>query len=274
MIEKTGCSGNEPTRARTATQPARVAPHPADERVHTLGALLRILTYNFLGGGSAARDAWKLIGGLQPDIVLGQECKRPATGHSYGAGLWAEAVAGRWGTGLFLNRGKIRPLEVPGFAGWISGGELLRTAWLTGRPLRVFSLHCPSRNGGYVKTMHAILDALAPLAAGADVVLGGDFNVAAGKRRARDRVRFSNGERLLLERLANEFDLMACWQAMHPRRLLAQTLRWTGNRATPYHCDGIFAPRGWRSRLVRCEVIAGAEWDPLSDHNPVVADFG
>ena len=180
---------------------------------------------------------------------------------------------GRWGTGVFLARDAIRPLEVPGFAGWIVGGEFDRHAWLSPRPLRVFSIHCPRGERGYVKTMHAILDAVAPLAAGADVVLGGDFNVAAGTRGTRDQVQFSKGERLLLERLTDEFDLIACWRAMHPRRPLAQTLRWTGNRATPYHCDGIFVPRSWRSKLVRCEVIAGPTWDLLSDHNPVVADF-
>jgi len=35
------------------------------------------------------------------------------------------------------------------------------------------------------------------------------------------------------------------------------------------HCDGIFAPRAWRPRLMRCEVIAGTTWSRLSDHNPV-----
>ena len=233
---------------------------------------MRIVTYNFLGGGSAGRDAWEPIWRLQPDILLAQEC-RPAAGHPRKAGLWAEAVAGRWGTGLFLARGAIRCIELPGFSGWVAGGELRRARSSTDRPLRVFSIHCPVGERGYVKTMHAILDRLAPVAAGADLVLGGDFNVAAGIRGPRDQVPFSNGERLVLDRMSREFDLIPCWQAMHPRTPLAQTLRWTGNRATPYHCDGIFAPRAWRPRLLRCEVIAGPEWDRLSDHNPVLAVF-
>jgi endonuclease/exonuclease/phosphatase family metal-dependent hydrolase len=233
---------------------------------------LRILTYNFLAGGSPARNAWKVIVRLRPDILLAQECRCPAAVTSRQS-VWAEAFAGRWGTGLFLARGAIRSVEVRGFSGWIAGGELNRRTWLTDRPLRVFSIHCPVGERGYVRTMHALLDALAPLAAGADLVLGGDFNVACGMRAPRDRVRFSSGERALLERMAREFDLMPCWQAMHPRTPLAQTLRWMGNRATPYHCDGIFAPRAWSPRLVRCEVIAGAAWNRLSDHNPVLAVF-
>jgi hypothetical protein len=76
-----------------------------------------------------------------------------------------------------------------------------------------------------------------------------------------------------LQRLADEFRLMPCWQAMHPGKPLAQTLRWVGARATPYHCDGIFAPLSWRPKLVSCEVIAGPKWRRLSDHNPVLAEF-
>jgi hypothetical protein len=234
---------------------------------------MRFVTYNFLVGGSPTRDAWKAMNRLKPDVLLGQECREPPSDHLLRSGLWAQPVLRRWGTGIFLARGAIRPLEVSGFAGWIAGGELPRTAWITRRPLRVFSVHCPRGEGGYVKTMHAIVDSLAPIAAGADVVLGGDFNVATGLRWPREGVPFSSGEKLILERLAGELDLMACWRSMHPRRPLAQTLRWTGNRETPYHCDGIFAPRSWRSRLVRCEVIGGPAWEALSDHNPVVADF-
>jgi exonuclease III len=234
---------------------------------------VRILTYNFLHGGSPARDAWTRIARLQPDILLAQECRLPPAAAPRRT-LFAEAVPGRWGTGLLLAKGSIRPLEVSGFSGWVAGGELDRRSWVTERPLRVFSIHCPVGEGGYIRTMHALLDALAPFADRADLMLGGDFNVACGVRGPRDEVRFSNGESLLLERMSRQLDLMPCWQTMHPRSPLAQTLRWMGNRTTPYHCDGIFAPRAWRNRLLRCDVIAGAAWDRLSDHNPVLAVFG
>jgi hypothetical protein len=58
---------------------------------------------------------------------------------------------------------------------------------------------------------------------------------------------------------------------MNPGIPLAQTLRWCGNRALPYHCDGIFVPASWRARLESAAVIEGPEWSPLSDHNPVIA---
>ena len=136
---------------------------------------MRIITYNFLLGGSATRDAWKSMGRLAPDILLAQECRMPPGPPS--PGIWAEAAPGRWGTGIFLARGRIRRMDVPGFSGWISGGELAPRAWITERPLRVFSIHCPRGERGYVRTMHSILDALALLAAGADLVLGGDFTI-------------------------------------------------------------------------------------------------
>jgi endonuclease/exonuclease/phosphatase family metal-dependent hydrolase len=121
--------------------------------------------------------------------------------------------------------------------------------------------------------MHAILDRLAPLRTDADLVLGGDFNVAVGHRQPGETLRVSHGERTILDRLAGEFGLISCWQAAHPGRRLAQTLRWSGDRLAPYHCDGIFAPAAWGARLASCRVVTGARWARLSDHNPVVAEF-
>jgi hypothetical protein len=77
----------------------------------------------------------------------------------------------------------------------------------------------------------------------------------------------------LLERLRKEFGLMNCWQAANPNRNLPQTLRWSRDQATPYHCDGIFVPAAWYRYLDHCEVLASPLWEELSDHNPVVASF-
>ena len=121
--------------------------------------------------------------------------------------------------------------------------------------------------------MDEILDRIAPFSAGADLILGGDFNVVVGYRRPGEKVRVSRGERGILERLAQEFALVSCWQAAHPNRPLAQTLRWSANPVAPYHCDGIFVPASWLDRLVSCRVVRGSRWNALSDHNPVVAEF-
>jgi endonuclease/exonuclease/phosphatase family metal-dependent hydrolase len=236
---------------------------------------VRILAYNFLGGGSAKRAAhWESIQRLNPDIVLAQECRPAPADHFHQSSLWRRATARGWGTALYLKQGALQPMAVRGFNGWVTGGELDSTSWISNRPLRVFSIHCPAGDHGYVKTMGRILDRLRRVQDGADLVIGGDFNVAMGLRGPRDVVRMSNGERALLERLADEFGLIPCWQTMNPGVPLAQTLRWSGNRATPYHCDGIFVPAAWRDRLRSCEVVRGPDWDRMSDHNPVLAEVG
>lgn len=237
---------------------------------------LRIVTYNFLTGGSKQRNShWSLLRAhLQSDILLAQECRpQPAGELPRIAALWEEAVGGRWGTGLFTTEAGIRPIEVPGFTGWVVGGELDPGLWVTGRPLRVFSVHCPPGKRGYVRTAHELLDRLTDVARGADLILGGDFNVAVGFRGPDEPVKMSSAERELLNRFVGEFDLIPCWQTANPGEPLAQTLRWTGNRAAPYHCDGIFVPHTWRERLRSCDVITGPEWTALSDHNPVIATF-
>jgi endonuclease/exonuclease/phosphatase family metal-dependent hydrolase len=121
--------------------------------------------------------------------------------------------------------------------------------------------------------MHEILDVLGPLAAGADVILAGDYNVATGYRHPTEARTISRGEREILERLSGELQLVSCWQAANPGRPLAQTLRWSTNPTTPYHCDGIFVTPHLLERLVSCRVVRGTRWSRLSDHNPVVATF-
>lgn len=233
---------------------------------------LRIATYNLLAGGSAKRaDHWKVVREqLAPDILLTQECKSPDGGQfPHKTNIWTEALKGRWGTALVATSLDVTPVHVRGFRGWITGGEVT----VADKPLRIFSVHIPAGDHGYVRTVHRMIDRLKPHARAADLIIGGDFNIAVGFRGEDEMVRMSPGERKVLTRLVDELGLFPCWQAHHPDKPLAQTLRWTGNRAAPYHCDGIFAPRAWRDRLQSCEVMSGPDWDRLSDHNPVIAEF-
>jgi len=245
-------------------------------------ASLRVVAYNFLSGGSLVRGGhWSRIHAqLTPDVVLAQECRRPqdSPGERFRAEasdtlLWAPASARRWGSAILLRGVRAAALPLPGFAGWVVGAEVAGPGWSAGRPLRLFSIHCPVGERGYVRTLHQILDRIAPLRAGADLILGGDFNVVVGHRLPRERIVMSRGEREILDRLAAEFGLISCWQAANPGRPLAQTLRWSADRLAPYHCDGIFVPSAWSARLVSCRVVTGTRWAGLSDHNPVLAEF-
>ena len=246
-----------------------------------MSAPLRVVAYNFLSGGSSARAGhWsRLHARLAPDVVLAQECRAPQDSHGerfrVGPGdtlLWAPAATRRWGSAILLRGLPARPLTIPGFAGWVIGAEVAGRG-SGGRPLQLFSIHCPVGERGYVRTLHEILDRIAKRRGDADLILGGDFNVVVGQRLPRETIRMSRGEREILARLESEFDLVSCWQAANPGRPLAQTLRWSANREAPYHCDGIFVPSTWASRLVACRVVQGSRWAGLSDHNPVLAEF-
>lgn len=239
-----------------------------------------LATYNLRHGGRAGqRLHWqRLLDAFDPDVLLLQETLDPAL---YLAAdhlarhadriLWQRVPARRWGSAILVKEGTLRPLTVPGFEGWVVGAEITGTPWCraTGRPLRVFSLHVPAP---YKRPMNRILDHLATLDDGADLVLGGDFNLATGVRHQTESL--PSDPPWLLQRLRRSFNLLSCWQTVHPNRDLAQTLRWSGNPVAPYHCDGIFVPASWFKHLDDCEVIAGPEWDTLSDHNPVVVSLG
>lgn len=242
----------------------------------------RVVAYNFLAGGSRKRTGhWsRLIRHLGADLILAQECRPPAASANEryrpaqeDAFLWSRASRAGWGSAVLARSATLQPLELPDFDGWVVGGALVSAAWAGGRALRVFSIHGPPGDRGYIPTMHTILDRLAPHSRDADLILGGDFNVVVGYRQPTERLKVMRGERAILERLASELKLISCWQAAHPGRPLPQTLRWTANRDAPYHCDGIFVPESWRARLLACRVVRGRRWSALSDHNPVVAEF-
>src|SRR5262249_29415924 len=139
--------------------------------------------------------------------------------------LWAPAAARRGGSAVLVRGLGAGPLGIRGYRGWVGGAEIPGPGWTPTRPVRVFSIHWPVGARGYVRTLHQILDRIARFAPGADLLLGGDFNVAVGHRQPNERIRMSRGEREILDRLSAEFDLISCWQAAHPGRPLAQTLR-------------------------------------------------
>src|SRR5437868_12258682 len=89
--------------------------------------LFTIATFNLLAGGSAARDGhWSAIRSrIEPDTMLVQECKAiDRRRFPYKSGLWQRALDRKWGTGLYSRSVEVLPVVVPGFEGWIVGGEL------------------------------------------------------------------------------------------------------------------------------------------------------
>jgi exonuclease III len=242
---------------------------------------MKVATYNILKGGSQRVHWLRMIEDYGVDLLLVQESyphhehlpplRYPDAGKQ---SAWEMAEKNGWGSGVFSRPGSVKPVAVPNFPGWVVGAEISGAPWQAGisDQLLVFSVHAPSKGEAYWKQVNKLLDEIKKISAGRDVVIGGDFNLTVSYWPGPEQPTCKQ-DMAIQARLADEFGLLNCWQTANPDQPLCQTLRWTGNRTTPYHCDGIFVPTSWKDRLQSCVVFAGGEWDRLSDHNPVVAQF-
>jgi endonuclease/exonuclease/phosphatase family metal-dependent hydrolase len=242
---------------------------------------MKLATYNILKGGSQRVQWVRMIEDLGVDLLLVQE-SYPHHEHlpqlrypdAMRRSAWQRADGNRWGSAVFSRSGSVKSVSVPHFAGWVVGAEITGALWQAeiADPLLVFSVHAPSGAGAYWKVVNKLLDKIKRVAARREVVIGGDFNISVSHSPGPERPTCRQ-DVAIQARLAEEFGLVNCWQVANPGQPLHQTLRWTGNRTIPYHCDGIFVPKAWRDRLVSCVVLTGEDWERLSDHNPVVASF-
>lgn len=246
------------------------------------GRPFKVAAYNLLKGGSKRVHWIKMVEDLGVDLLLVQESyphHEHLPPHAYpdagSRSAWEKAGQNGWGSAVFSRTGTVRRVAVPDFPGWVVGAEISGATWQAGTAdsLLAFSVHAPSRGESYHRQVNKLLDEIKKVAGGREVVIGGDFNLTVSHWPGPERPT-GRQDLAIQARLADEFGLVNCWQAANPDQPLPQTLRWTGDRTTPYHCDGIFVPTGWRNRLESCVVLAGDEWDRLSDHNPVVAQFG
>jgi exonuclease III len=242
---------------------------------------MRIATYNLLKGSSQRVHWVRMIEEFGVDLLLVQESYAhhehlpplmyPDAGKQ---SAWEMAEKNGRGSGVFSQTGSVKSVAVPNFAGWVVAAEITGASWQAGiaDPLLAFSVHAPSKGEAYWKQVNKLLDEIKKVAAGREIIIGGDFNLTVSHWPGPERPTCKQ-DLAIQARLADEFGLVNCWQAANPDQPLCQTLPWTGNRTTPYHCDGIFVPKSWKDRLQSCQVLAGDEWDRLSDHNPVVACF-
>ncbi len=242
---------------------------------------MRIATWNLLKGGSRRIHWSRLFDEFQVDLLCVQESAHPDEHlppllhpESRGCSAWLNVPKRSWGSAVAVRTGAVTALTLPGFKGWVTGAEVRRPVRPDGssETFLAFSLHAPDKPGGYANAVLKILDDIRNVARGHDIVIGGDFNLSLlpspHEKPANKRM-----NSIVRARLADEFGLVNCWKAANPDAEPAQTLRWTKDRTTPFHCDGLFVPRRWLPQLKSCVVLSGDDWNQLSDHNPVIAQF-
>jgi endonuclease/exonuclease/phosphatase family metal-dependent hydrolase len=271
----------DPIQPPAGTGPGSRPGAPADGRPPPAAApaIRRFATYNLHLGAARAATA-QLLADWQPDVLCLQEARDPARlplpdTAPRPVAVWQPVPGGRWGSGLLLRAAAV-PLPLPAdLLGWVAGAAISPWGGPGTPPLCAFSIHAPpGQERSYTRMVGRILDVVAEYAGGAEVVLGGDFNVVVGWRQPGEPVRMTRAEQALLERIERDLGLVACWQAAHPGQPLARTLRWRHRAdSLPYHCDGLFVPVGWLPALRDCSILTGDPWDGASDHHPVVATF-
>lgn len=241
---------------------------------------MKIATYNILKGGSKRVHWSRMIDDQKVDLLLVQE-SYPHDDHlppllypdSRSKSVWSKAEPNGWGSGIYSNTGVLKQIQIPSFNGWVVGAELTEASWQhEGESIFVFSIHAPGGQGGYAGQVNQILDEIGKIANGRETILGGDFNLSVSHW-PESQIPTSKRDLAIQARLADEFGLINCWRESNPGKQPEQTLRWTGDRLFPYHCDGIFVPTSWKDKLEGCSILAGEDWNRLSDHNPVVARF-
>ncbi|MEQ8788810.1 MAG: hypothetical protein RIC55_21035 [Pirellulaceae bacterium] len=241
---------------------------------------MKIATYNMQHDRKGKSNWTKMLDEVDPDILLAQESlapreyQRPLIEVSWEEHVnWEPVVAG-WGSAVYVKAGQHHPLTLPSYRGWVVGVEIddFRLGD-TSSKLRVFSIHAPTAKESYQRAVNSILDMIREERGGCDIVIGGDFNLTISEPGEGDQVEVKKPDLAIQARLRDEFGLINCWRAANPDADLVQTLRWDRNPEATYHCDGLFVPAAWATRLTSCDVLADDEWTAISDHNPVVAEF-
>ena len=260
--------------------------------------MLKVATHNLYQGGLKDFSAWaRDLNSFNPDILLFQESYAPVRylgklspevqAQAHGS-IWAEETwktstetkTNPWGSAIYLKQGASSELSFPAdLRGWVVGAKLPDLVWppAPSSSIYVFSIHTPTGTPrGREREVNAILDVIATLAVGRDVIIGGDFNITVSVRHGAEKRKNTEGEKAIHRRLQEEFGLINCWQALHPDQPLAQTFRrYFNDDPQPFHIDGIFVPSAWRPFLKSCEVSSDSTWrgEMNSDHFPMMATF-
>jgi endonuclease/exonuclease/phosphatase family metal-dependent hydrolase len=126
---------------------------------------------------------------------------------------------------------------------------------------------------GYVQGLDAALTTYASfLTAGPTVVLG-DFNANAIWDNPKRPTDFSR----VVTRLRDQFGLVSAYHARSGEAFGSEsqaTHYFWRRRTRPFHIDYCFVPTKWVKDLAVVSILDAPPWDALSDHRPLVVEFG
>jgi endonuclease/exonuclease/phosphatase family metal-dependent hydrolase len=236
---------------------------------------IRIVSWNLERGRAAG--TWQAIArDCAADLVLLQETPKP---QSDGLAHWQPVRPQLWGSAVVAMNGQLERVEVAQYRGWVTGARWSRGTKASTEDVYVFSVHSPTHHQeaprhSYIRESRMIVDRIVKaVPRNARLVVGGDFNFASfGERADGERLATKPAERDALDDFRSKGFLVA-WRDLHPAAPLPQTLRWSGDRTTPFHCDG-YLVRGFEASRLACEVLAREQLMVMSDHLPVTLVYG
>ena len=231
---------------------------------------MKLLTWN-CQFGKASRKWPMLVEAIGTDVAFLQEVFAPPSSRGT---LWKAVPQRKWGSAVVSTSAQLNEVSIDGYEGWVIGGELVDGT--SAIRCFVFSVHAPTPSktaarASYVNEVVKIVEGIhAQVPTGAQLIIGGDFNFASlGKRQTRETPATTAAEKRALATIASR-GLVPLWEACHSASPLPQTLRWSKNRATPFHCDG-FLVNSTHSPEALCEVLTSQSIAKSSDHNAVAA---
>ena len=230
------------------------------------------LTWNLEHGRGDSH--WRNVAAeVGADVVLLQEASAPT---ALGEPEW-RAVPGRsWGSAIVVTNGALTSLAVPPeYVGWVSAAVWHWPMHLGRDGIHTFSVHAPTRpkterRGTYVREVRDIVDWIHDSTPeGVPLLIGGDFNFRSFGERVESEIELTTqAEIAALSDFRENKGLLVAWRDLNPNCALPQTLRWTGDRTIPFHCDG-FLTRGLQSAELTCAVLEAERFHVSSDHYPV-----
>jgi len=225
---------------------------------------MRIVSWNCCRGPCLVRAAQ--LAGLEPDIVVLQECARPE-GAAGGPVRWFGENA-QQGVAVIARDG-YQLVDVAPAADMPDSVFAVRVVGpVSFALLAVWTHPLPT----YVGALDRGLSAYGDLLRGGPAVVMGDFN----SHWRFDKPGQSLTHAATVERLRRDFGLVSAYHAAHPDVEFGAepaTLYWQWRETQPFHIDYCFLPQHWVPHVRSATVGSYAQWEGESDHRPLLVDI-